>query len=82
MLASYEKSLQAAFAVVFCFVVPVYVAAQSAGTSGSITGTVVDSTGAVVRNATVEIHNPVSGYDQGTKTDTNGAFTLTNIPFT
>ncbi len=81
MLASYEKSLRAAFVVIFCFALALSAAAQSGGTSGSITGTVVDSTGAVVRNATVQIHNPVSGYDQSTKTDTNGAFSLTNVPF-
>ena len=35
------------------------VAAQSAKNSGSINGTVVDPTGAVVRRAKVEIRNPV-----------------------
>jgi hypothetical protein len=81
MLCSYKKSLPAAFAAIFCLAVVAYVPAQSAGSAGSITGTVVDSSGAVVRNATVEIHNPVSGYDQNTKTDGNGAFSLTNVPF-
>jgi hypothetical protein len=81
MLASYKKSLPAAFVVAFCFAIAVYAAAQSAGSSGSITGTVVDSSGAVVANATVEIHNPVSGYDQSTKTDNNGVFNLANVPF-
>jgi protocatechuate 3,4-dioxygenase beta subunit len=37
--------------------------AQS-GSSGSINGTVLDPTGAVVANATVEIHNPVSHFDR------------------
>ena len=64
MLASYKKSLSAAFVVVSSLAIALCAAAQSSGNSGSITGTVVDSTGAVVRNATVEIHNPVSGYDQ------------------
>ncbi len=81
MRTSCEKSLHAAFVAVFCFAIAVYAAAQSAGTSGSITGTVVDSTGAVVRNAIVEIHNIVSGYDLSTKTDSNGTFSLTNVPF-
>ena len=81
MLASYKKSLSVALVVVFSFAIALCAAAQSSGNSGSITGTVVDSTGAVVRNATVEIHNPVSGYDQTTKTDSNGAFSFTNIPF-
>jgi hypothetical protein len=57
------------------------VSAQSAGNSGSINGTVVDPTGAVVAKATVEIRNPVSGYDRSTTTDTSGKFNFTNVPF-
>jgi len=56
-------------------------AAQSAGNSGSINGTVTDPTGAVVPNANVEIRNPVSGLDRSTKTDSLGKFQFTNIPF-
>jgi hypothetical protein len=55
--------------------------AQSAGNSGSINGTVVDPTGAVVAQATVEIRNPVSGLDRTTTTDASGKFAFTNIPF-
>src|SRR4029077_7305856 len=55
--------------------------AQSAGNSGSINGTVVDPTGAVVPNANVEIRNPVSGFDRSTTTDSLGKFQFTNIPF-
>jgi hypothetical protein len=55
--------------------------AQSTGNSGSISGSVVDPTGAVVPKATVEIHNPVSGYDRSTVTDAAGKFAFTNIPF-
>jgi hypothetical protein len=47
----------------------------------SIGGTIVDPTGAVVVNATVEIHNPVSGYDRSTRTDTSGKFNFPNVPF-
>ncbi len=54
---------------------------QSAGNSGSITGTVSDSTGAVVPNATVEIRNPVSAFERSTTTDSSGHFEFTNIPF-
>jgi hypothetical protein len=55
--------------------------AQSAGNSGSINGTVLDPTGAVVSSATVEIHNPVSGFDRSTITDASGQFAFTNVPF-
>jgi Carboxypeptidase regulatory-like domain/TonB-dependent Receptor Plug Domain len=55
--------------------------AQSAGNSGSINGTVLDSTGAVVPNAKVEIRNPVSGFDRSATSDSSGTFHFTNIPF-
>src|SRR2546427_209224 len=49
--------------------------------STSVTGTVADPTGAVVANATVEIHNPVSGFERTTITDSAGRFTIPNVPF-
>jgi hypothetical protein len=55
--------------------------AQSVGNSGSIDGTVLDPTGAAVSKATVEIHNPVSGFIRTTTTDSAGKFEFTNIPF-
>ena len=55
--------------------------AQSTGNSGSISGSIVDPTGAVVAKATVEIRNPVSGFDRTTKTDASGKFLFTNVPF-
>src|ERR1700693_5682377 len=57
------------------------VGAQSVGNSGSINGSVVDPTGAVVPKATVEIRNPVSGLDRSTTTDGAGKFAFTNVPF-
>src|SRR6202521_1655516 len=81
MLASYEKSLHAAFMVFFCLALGFPASAQSVGNSGSINGTVVDPTGAVVAKATVEIRNPVSGLDRSTTTDAAGKFAFTNIPF-
>src|SRR5207302_87577 len=47
----------------------------------SVTGTVVDPSGAVVPGAAVEIHNPVSQFDRTTTTDSSGAFSIQNIPF-
>lgn len=54
--------------------------AQGLGNSGSIQGSVLDPSGAAVVGATVEIHNPVSGFDRSTSTDASGNFKFTNIP--
>ena len=70
-----------AIAVISLSLITTLSIAQSAGNSGSISGTVEDPTGAVVPNATVEIRNPVSGYDRSATTDTSGKFSLPNIPY-
>src|ERR1700758_4655847 len=49
--------------------------------SGTVTGTVADPTGAVVPGATVQIQNPITGYQQTTTTDPQGTFRLNNVPF-
>jgi Carboxypeptidase regulatory-like domain len=49
--------------------------------SGTIEGVVKDQTGGVVPNATVEISDPVSGYQRTVVTGSDGAFRFTNIPF-
>ncbi len=49
--------------------------------SGSVHGSVLDPSGAVIKGATVEIQNPVSGYDMSTTTDGQGNFELANIPY-
>jgi hypothetical protein len=81
MQAFLKSYLYAAFAGAFCFGVSVCGHAQSAGNSGSLNGTVLDPTGAVVSNATVEIHNPVSHFNRSATTDAAGEFSLANIPF-
>jgi hypothetical protein len=79
MLASYPKSLHAAFVVVFYLALCLHAYAQS--NSASISGTVLDPSGAVVPNATVEVHNPVSHFDRSTTTDSSGGFSFANVPF-
>jgi Carboxypeptidase regulatory-like domain len=81
MLASYKKSLRAAFISVFVLALGLGAQAQSGGSSTSVTGTVVDPSGAVVSKATVEIRNPVSGFERSTGTDASGKFTIPNVPF-
>ena len=48
--------------------------------SGTINGSVKDPSGAVVSHASVQLRNPVTGYQQSTLTDNSGAFRLNNIP--
>jgi hypothetical protein len=79
MLASYKKLLHAAFLVVFYLGLCLSAYAQSGGSS--ISGTVLDPSGAVVANASVEIHNAVSGFDRTTTTDSKGNFSFPNVPF-
>ncbi len=70
--------------LLFIFCTSAFVTATSAQTGGNasaIDGTVSDPSGAVVPNATVTIHNPVSGLDRSTTTDSSGAFSFTNVPF-
>jgi Carboxypeptidase regulatory-like domain len=80
MLASFKKSLSATLLITFYLVVGPIAHAQS-GNSTSITGTVLDPSGAVVVNAAVEVRNPVSGYSRSTVTDAAGKFTIPNVPF-
>jgi hypothetical protein len=58
-----------------------HAAGQGLGTSGEIRGTVTDSSGAVIPGASVEIHNPVSGYQQTATTDATGQYRIANVPF-
>lgn len=51
------------------------------GTSGNITGTVTDTTGAVIPKALITIQNPLSGYKQAAQTDANGQYHFDNLPF-
>lgn len=66
------------FAMLLC-VLPA--AAEPAGNAGTVTGTVTDSTGAVLPGATVNIHNALSGYRRNATTGADGSFTFTNVPF-
>jgi hypothetical protein len=53
---------------------------QSLGNAGTIQGSVVDASGAIVAKAAVSIHNPITGYKQVTTSDKDGSFRLVNIP--
>jgi hypothetical protein len=77
-----KKSLLAAFSVWLYLTLGLIAAsAQSSGSSTSVSGTVLDPSGAVVPGATIEIQNPVSHFDHTTTTDSVGKFTIQNVPF-
>ncbi len=80
MLASYVKSRSATFLLAI-FLVSSAIAQAQSGSSTSITGTVVDPSGAVVANAIVEVRNAVSGFSRNTVTDAGGKFVVPNVPF-
>lgn len=55
--------------------------AQATGGAGSIIGTITDSSGAVIPNATVSILDPVSGYSRTATSDGSGQYRFANVPF-
>ena len=77
----FYKGWLAAAIVAVAVVLSTGAANAQSGNATSVTGTVLDSSGAVVPNATVEIHNPVSGFDRTTRTDASGRFSIPNVPF-
>jgi hypothetical protein len=79
MLTFYQARYAALSALVLLLVATA--GAQSVSNSGSVDGSVVDPTGAIVPKAKVEIQNPVSGFDRVTTTDSSGKFQFTNLPF-
>jgi hypothetical protein len=66
---------------VLAVVCPPVIHAQAVSNSGTVRGSVSDPSNAVVKGATVQIQNPVSGFVQTAVTDANGNFQITNIPY-
>jgi hypothetical protein len=79
VLISVSKQLSVASLAISFFLATSLAYGQA--NSASIGGTVLDPTGAVVPNAAVEIHNPVSHLDRSTTTDISGRFNFPNVPF-
>ena len=65
------------FSLMICL--PAFIHGQ--GTSGSISGTVTDTTGAVVPGATVTVLGVVSGFRQAVQTDASGGYRVSNLSF-
>ncbi|HKF52948.1 MAG TPA: TonB-dependent receptor [Candidatus Acidoferrales bacterium] len=75
-----QSSLLILIVCLCAFIFPGISFAQ-AGNSSTISGTVLDPSGAVVAKATVTIDDPVSGYQRSTTTDSSGHFSFANVPF-
>jgi len=73
------RSALAAFASLLFLVFLSTAHGQSIG-AGTIDGTVVDPSGAAVPKAMVNLHNPVTQYQQSAESADDGSFHLTNIP--
>jgi hypothetical protein len=75
-------AIKRALALVLGSVLVVASLAKAQGAnSASISGTVLDPSGAVVVGATVTILNPVSSYGRSVVTDSSGNFRFPNVPF-
>ncbi|HEY1994529.1 MAG TPA: TonB-dependent receptor [Edaphobacter sp.] len=79
MSTSIRRVIFAAIAICYSLSLP-GLWAQSAGSGGTVYGTVTDATGAIVPNAPVTIANPVSGYTRTTTSDSQGRYQFTNLP--
>ena len=78
-MSGLQKSLLLLIVCYCALLLPRVVAAQT-GNSSSISGTVLDPSGAVVAKANVTIHDPVSGYERSSTTDKFGNFNFPNVP--
>src|SRR5271168_122823 len=82
LMRSVRVFLGALFLLLGAFVfVAVPASIAQTGNSANVTGTVTDPSGSVVANASVTIHNPVSGLERSTTTDASGNFAFANVPF-
>jgi len=63
------------------FLVVMCAAYGQVGNSGSVEGTVKDSSGGAIPGASVEIRYGVSGFSRTTTTGPDGTFRFTNVPF-
>src|ERR1700675_4781529 len=78
VMSGFRRSFMILIVVLGVLTLSAVVRAQG---GASIVGTVTDPSGGVVVNAIVGIHNPVSGYERSTATDSSGNFSFPNVPF-
>jgi Carboxypeptidase regulatory-like domain/TonB-dependent Receptor Plug Domain len=66
--------------VIIFILAPLHASAEGSN-SGTVRGTVTDTTGALIPGATVHLINEVSGLDRTASTDATGQFFFVNVPF-
>ena len=67
-------------AAIACLSQFVQITAQTSRVNGALLGTVVDSSGAVVPGAAVQIHNTDTGHSRTLESDANGQFQIRELP--
>src|SRR5579884_1064227 len=65
--------------ILLWFVLTAYVQPQGVGSSGTLSGTVRDPSGAVMPNATVVVEDPAHGVRRTTTTDSSGRYRFTDL---
>jgi outer membrane receptor protein involved in Fe transport len=78
MISQKERLFVFALIAIFSFFIST---AEAQTRIGSIQGTILDPSGAVVPGASVTITQSVTGYNQTAKADAEGNFRLVNVPF-
>ncbi len=77
-----QRHVSAIVLFLTCSLLPAFaISGEPASTAGTFTGTITDSTGAVVPGAVVEVHNLMSGFAKTSVSDSNGAFNFLNLGF-
>lgn len=74
------RRLIALAALSISFLAPCLILAQT-GTSGLITGSVIDASGAVIPGASVSLSNALTGYNRTIQSDASGSFHFAKLPF-
>ncbi len=67
-------------ALLACIFLSLLVSAQTSRVNGALSGTVMDTGGAVVPGAAVQIHNVATGQSRTLESDANGQFQIRELP--
>jgi hypothetical protein len=79
MSAKFVRTFFVLLAVLSCAMIVPRLGMAQIGGSGSITGTITDSTGAVIPNATVEATNSATGVKTSRQTSDSGSYTISPL---